>query len=195
MSAYFTTHISGDESYGGYITVDGARSFYIKQDMVYELTPGQHNFYIRSIGDKNWQIDFIIHEGQCIELSVLSNGNSVVGTPMYNIKDLDEAELAYYHGIFEEIHRKEEEKRKREEEAREKRRNTPRRSPVKIVFGSIITVYGFGFTLASAISLTSLSEASEYGQTMIPTLLVVGLALLIIGLSLFINGVKKKIRK
>lgn len=51
MSAYLCTQISGNENFGGYLSVDGEKSFSISDGMIYELSPGAHSFIIYSSSD------------------------------------------------------------------------------------------------------------------------------------------------
>ena len=51
MSAYLHTVIDGNKNFGGYLSVDGAKSFAINDDMTYELTPGHHALIVYSVPD------------------------------------------------------------------------------------------------------------------------------------------------
>lgn len=51
MSAYLHTVIDGNKNFGGYLSVDGAKSFAINDDMTYELTPGHHALMVYSVPD------------------------------------------------------------------------------------------------------------------------------------------------
>lgn len=49
--AFLHTSITGNTSFGGYISMDGDKSVPIQDDMTYEITPGKHNFRIFTKSD------------------------------------------------------------------------------------------------------------------------------------------------
>ena len=51
MAAYYTTLIYGNEDFGGYLSVDGEKSFPIAHDMTYPIDPGPHRFEIFTTSD------------------------------------------------------------------------------------------------------------------------------------------------
>ena len=198
--AYLTTTISGNKSFGGYLSIDGTQAVSIEDDMTYEIAPGQHHVRISSTSDAkqkmanaqafvymntsssgaildalerrqiasgfgdSWEFQFMIEETQEINIDILTNGNSIVSAPMYGFRDLDEEEYNGYKELFEKI------------------RNTPRRKPKQIVWGSILTVLGLIFGICMTASGNT--AGGIFMMQLIP-----------VGILLFCLGIKKKVRK
>ncbi len=139
----------------------------------------QRRSAIQGLGD-TWSIDVFVEEDQLLTLSIRSNGNQLVGAPMYHVEDLSEETLQYFEEVFAE-----------QEAAYEAEQiriaNTPRRSPKKIVWGAILMGMG------SLCGLSSLSELSSGDPTSVAVPFVFAGAV-IGGVILFISGMRKKIR-
>ena len=139
----------------------------------------QRRSAIQGLGD-TWSIDVFVEEDQLLTLSIRSNGNQLVGAPMYHVEDLSEETLQYFEEVFAE-----------QEAAYEAEQiriaNTPRRNPKQIVWGAILM--GMGFLCG----LSSLSELSGGDPTSYAVPLVFAGAM-VGGVILFINGLRKKIR-
>ena len=187
MDAYLVTLIEGNESFGGYLSVDGDPAFKVEHDMTYRIRPGRHYLVIYSnsnferaiengSGDR-WEIDVFVELGQAIKLSILSRGNTLVTAPLYEVVTLDDDTNAYFEEVFAEIDRKEEEEK-----------NKPRRSPKMIVWGSIImSVCGIGFL--------SMFAALLGGETEILAPMLVFAGGLVGGIVMFMKGLQKKVRR
>lgn len=200
--AYVHTSITGNTSFGGYLSVDGEKAFAIRDDMTYEISEGKHSFQIfsksnaernygkfqlgasalksshsllddvidvgaiNSLGD-SWTFDAILEDADCIAICVTSRGQSLVGTPMYEIQELSEEAAASLNQQFEEM------------------RNTPRRSKKQIGWGIGLVL---AFTFGTYNMLTS-GEAYE-----LPSLLFF-IGMIGLGVVLFLLGMRKKVRR
>jgi hypothetical protein len=209
MMSYLTLEVSGNKSWGGYLSIDGAASIDLQDDMVYELEPGQHYFVISTKSDgqtkvNNFQrflynntsssgaiIDAIERQqimngmGDRWEVQVyLEEGQSVDLKVLTNGNNIVAAPM---YGIrdLEEAEIEYLENVFAEIHAEQERiANTPRRSKKLIVWGSIIG----GAFLFGCINMIGQGETSL-------DMLAVGLGGVAVGLLLFLLGMRKKVRK
>ena len=202
MAAYLHTAIDGNKDFGGYLSVDGEKSIKIGDDMTYELAPGHHSLVVYSTSDAQrsagkfqasvynntsssgaildslerksalsnlgdgWEINIMVEDNQLVSLNVLSKGSKIVSAPLYNIVDLSAEEIAHLEKKFDEW------------------RNTPIRSKKKMIWGAVLTFFGF-FGLYNTINDPPV-DMSSVG---------VMLGLAAIGILLFVFGFRKKIRR
>jgi len=240
--AYITVSISGNEEFGGYLSVDGAESFAVQDGYVYQLDNGPHFFQLHTTTDaqrkagerqravnnlvgsgamgvlsdiqstaaigRTWEFHAEAWEGQCLELSILSEGRSINVPPRFAVVECTEEEIEEYEGIFAEFYAEQEAEREREAEERAERerkaaqererlKTTPRRSKKLLIPGIIISaicalgILAYGSMLLSA---ESVDPADPTSMTLLVAIGVLGVGL-IVGLILLFSGAKKKIRK
>lgn len=214
MAAYLEIVVEGNESFGGYLSFDGDSSVELQDGMLYEISPGMHNFVINSNSDSkrkmggfqkalynntsssgalfdalerksivsnlgdSWEIDEYVGENQEFVLYIHSNGDKIIGSPSYNVIDLDDEYIQKYETHFAEIRAEE-----------ERIANTPRRSTKMIVWGCIVAFLGlFGFYNFARGGDAAFEEYGYGGYAVM-------LAIIVAGALLIFFGSKKKVRK
>lgn len=197
MSAYLLTFIYGNESYGGYFSVDGSERMVFEDDMTYPIDPGRHRIDIftdarRGVGEE-WNIDVDLRDGQLLTVSVQSEGQRLVEVPRFKVEDLDQETLTRLQNLFRERDLQAEMDRQMQAQAREEERarqaSMPRRRPGHIVWGAILMFFGFCGCLGAMGGMVG----GEFSVEMI-AVPVIFIGMGVLGLCLFINGMKKKIR-
>ncbi len=204
MSAYLLTLINGNQDFGGYLSVDGEKAIAIKDDMTYELSPGQHSLEIFSTSDAKrnvgkMQANILTRTsssgviGDAMEIqSTLSNlGDSwtidvvVEDGQMITLSVVSKGSKLVGNPLYK-VDDLTEEAIKELEEKFEAWKNTPIRSKKQIVWGLILAFCGaFGFMNYIT---------GENKEDLVQTVAVMG-GLFGIGLLLFILGMRKKVRR
>lgn len=205
MSAYLMTLITGNESFGGYLSVDGEKAFSIEHDMTYELAPGAHTLIIYSTSN------FQRSAGKVQAYSYINTRSSGAivdsierNAAIKNLGDSWEIDVMVEEGDLLELNitsrgseivatpqyritELDEEAIKHFEETFEKWRNTPIRSPKQIVWGAILAFLGVFGTI-------NFINSPDLADNAIAVILVM-VALVGVGVLLIILGAKKKIRR
>ncbi len=204
MSAYLLTLINGNKSYGGYLSVDGEKSFPIQDDMTYELSPGQHSLSIYTNSDAQRKVG-------SVQASVYNNTSSsgVIldaierQSALSNMGDgwvidvfVQEGQLLTLSVLTKgskfagtplyEVDDLTDEAIKELEEKFEAWRNTPVRSKKQIVWGLILASVG---AIIFSNYIRNNNEENAGG------ILVVWGIIFVVGVILFLLGMKKKIRR
>lgn len=240
--AYITVSISGNENFGGYLSIDGAESFAVQDGYVYQLDNGPHFFELHTTTDaqrkagerqravnnligsgamgvlsdiqstaaigRTWEFHAEAWEGECLQLSILSEGHSINVPPRFSVVECTEEEIEEYEGIFAEFYAEQEaemqreaerkaEKERKEAEEREIRKTTPRISVKLLIPGIIISaVCGMGILVYGSTLLTQEGGFNPADPSSLSLLVALGVfaAGLIVGLILLFSGAKKKIR-
>lgn len=223
MGSFLLTCVSGNENFGGYLSIDGEKPFLIKDDITYEISSGRHNFTVYSTSNfqrsagrvqaflynntgssgrilDNLEANTIRNElGDCWEIDIVLEDDELFELSMLSRgQNIVGAPMYTVHDLgeerAEELRDKFRQMEAEREAAREKLRNTPRRSVGKIVAGSILT----GISGIFGLNIISMALSGEMGGDPIVSniilMVIVGL-LAILGITLFLTGMKKKIRK
>lgn len=204
---YIELNISGNENFGGYLSVDGSSSVEITNEAVYELSAGQHLFEIHSTSDSDRnrgkfqaKINNAAYTGDMIDLLAGHQAAKAIGDNWsfsVVVEENDCVELMVLTKgnkiIADPKYRVSEmpaEKREYYEqmfqeihEEEERIANTPRRSKKQIVWGLIITAL-FGFGMMNAVRTGA--------ETAAILVMAAGIA---VGALLFVLGMRKKVRK
>ncbi len=216
MSAYLCTFIYGNESFGGYFSVDGEKSRAIEDDMTYQLEPGPHRIEIFStsnaeraagkfqaavysntsssgaVWDSIERNQAIKNLGDSWSFDVFVEENQCVFLRVRTSGRSIVADPMYeVTDLTDEQIERLETTFKKIEEQRIIEKNTPRRSVPKIVWGSILMGIG-GLCVLTVLGEMAGGSVSEPSALIAPLVVLGGLA--IGGLLLFIDGRKKKIR-
>lgn len=206
--AYLQTTISGNTNFGGFMSIDGAAAFAIKDDMTYELSAGQHFIVIYSTsnaqrniaGAQRWLynntsssgiiMDGIERqqiragEGDTWELQFMISDNQAIQIDVLTSGARIIAAPVYGFRDLDEEELEGLEQAFAELHAEEERiANMPRRSPKMITWGSIL--FGVGGAMGSGFVLTG--QNIEAG--------IVMLVVAAVGVLLFALGMRKKVRK
>lgn len=202
MAAYLHTTVDGNKNFGGYLSVDGEKSFKIGDDMTYELSPGHHSFVVYSTSEmqrKAGKFQASVYantpsSGAVFDTVELNSALKNIGdgweinvmvqdNQMLSLNVLSKGEKIVNAPLYNTIDLSEE-----EIESLEKRfnewRNTPIRSKKKMLWGAILAfagAFGFSNTLNDPAA-----EMSEY---------FFGIGLAAIGILIFVFGFRKKIRR
>lgn len=201
MSAYLITLISGNESFGGYLSVDGATAFPIENDMTYEIKPGVHSIVIYSTSN----FDRAKGSAQATVYSNTSSSGRIfdaieAGIAMKNLGDkwemsinVEENQLLALNVTSSgkkivatpmyEVSNLTDDEVKQLEKTFEEYRSTPRRNPKQMVWGAILAAVG-AFGMFNFIRIGGDAKAA----------IILG-AILGIGVLLFVLGFMKRIRK
>ena len=205
--AYLQTTISGNTNFGGYMSIDGAAAFAIKDDMTYELSAGQHFIVIYSTsnaqrniaGAQRWLynntsssgsiMDGIERqqiragEGDTWELQFMISDNQAIQIDVLTSGARIIAAPVYGFRDLDEEELEALEQAFAELHAEEERiANMPRRSPKMITWGSVL--FGVGGIMGLTLSLSGAIEAGIF-------MLIVAA----VGVLLFALGMRKKVRK
>ena len=204
---YIELTISGNQDFGGYLSVDGGNSVPITHDAVYELDAGQHLFEVHSASDSSRKmgkaqsaINNMAYSGSLLDtLADRQAANAIGDTWSFSVvvEDNDCVELdvltkgskiiaapKYRVSEMSEEKRAHYEQMFREIYAEQERiANTPRRSKKLIVWGCILIAL-FAFGMFNAVKTAA--EPAAYG------VMAGGLA---VGALLFFLGMVKKVRK
>ena len=220
MAAYLYTIIEGNEGFGGYISMDGAkRTEKVEHGMYYKIEPGKHLFEIYTTSDSqrgmaNFQgklyantsssgaiLDAIERKqiidgmGDCYTIEARVGENEMIAIC---ITSRDNAILVAPEYKVVELTQEDidgiEEVFKAAEEEHEKWKNTPVRSVKKIVFGAILMYLGFGCVMYVLSGEMNVVDSSN-GPAAIIGAIAVFLGMGVGGLLLFIDGLKKKLRR
>ena len=204
MSAYLQTLISGNQSFGGYLSVDGEKSFAVSHDNTYELAPGRHHFELYSTSDsarKNakgqaWLYNNTGSSGSILDAIERQQIRSQMGEgyefdvvvddgEMVQVEILSKGSKLVGAPMFRTIELSPAEIAEWERKF-EEWRNTPVRSPKQIKWGIALTLLGaFGF-------VNALNGAA--GEDTVSGLLLMG-GIVAVGILLLVLGMKKKIRR
>lgn len=213
MSAYLMTFIYGNESFGGYFSVDGESSRPIEDDMTYQLDPGPHLIEIfstsnferktgafqaslyRNTSSSGAILDAIerrqalknLGDSWSIEVFVEEGQAVVLNVRSSGNSIVGDPVYSIEDLSDEQIESLEEVFEELEREYQEEL-NRPKRKPAKIVWGIILM-------FCSLVGIMNFSQADpqEYADApWAPWVVVLGL--LAGGLLLFINGIRKKVR-
>ena len=214
MAAYLCTLIYGNESFGGYLSVDGQRAIRIEDDMTYQLEPGPHRIEVFSTSNAERAagrfqanvynmtssdgplLDTIQRNQALKNMGDSWNIDTVVGDGQCLTLGIRSSGMkivaapAYEISDLseEEIERLEEFFENLEKERLEKL-HASRRSKPKIIWGIILII---GFAEALGI-IPGMLKADSFDPVMLIPLAIC-LGLFGLGLWLFIDGVKKKVR-
>ena len=202
MAAYLRTLISGNKDFGGYLSVDGEKSFKIADDMIYELSAGQHSLVVYSTSDAQRKTG----EFQAKLYANTSSSGVVLDTlekasALKNLGDgweinlmVDENQIVELSVLTKgtnvvgdpmcKVSDLDEEDVERLENQFNEWRNTPIRSKKKMIWGLILTFCGV-FGLSNVLTTQPIDVEA------IPVMI----ALAAIGVLLFVFGFKKKIRR
>ncbi|MBO5401974.1 MAG: hypothetical protein J6A85_02245 [Clostridia bacterium] len=214
MSAYYSTLIYGNESFGGYISVDGGRATTVGHDLTYKLDPGPHRFEIYSTSNveraagkfqasvynntsSSGALWDTLERNQAVKNlgdkwiieAFVEEGQSIVISIRTSGRKIVATPAYEIVDFTEEQIETLETYYKEEEEKRIAQLNAPRRSKPKIIVGCILTA-AFGMPFLSTLMMLATSAESA---SVIPVA-VTGIGALI-GIFLFISGMKKKVRK
>lgn len=203
MSAYLQTLISGNQSFGGYLSVDGEKSFAVSHDMTYELAPGRHHFELFTTSDSSrkaakgqaWLYNNTSSSGAILDAierqqirSQMGEGyefDVVVGDgEMVQIEILSKGSKLVGAPMSRIIELSPAEIAEWERKF-EEWRNTPIRSPKQMIWGAVLAFLGvFGATNAI--------NGGE--EDLMSALLLMG-GIVAVGVLLFVLGFRKKIRR
>ena len=203
MSAYLQTLISGNQSFGGYLSVDGEKSFAVSHDMTYELAPGRHHLELYTTSDSSrkaakgqaWLYNNTSSSGAVLDSIERQQIRSQMGEGYEFDVVVDDGEMVQIEILSKgsklvgapmsriiELSPAEiaEWERKFEEW-----RNTPIRSPKQMIWGAVLAFLGvFGATNAI--------NGGE--EDLMSALLLMG-GIVAVGVLLFVLGFRKKIRR
>ena len=197
--------ISGNEGFGGYLSVDGNKSVPVRHDMTYELSPGRHHLELSSTSDaaktnakgqaflynntkssgaildaiERHQIAKQMGETWTLDL-VVADGEMVRIEVLSNGSKLVGAPMS-------DIVELTPEQIAELEQEFEEWRNTPIRAPKRIVWGIILACLG-AFGVANAANMGMAQEEIWAGIAVFGGLIGGGALL-------FLNGIKKKVRR
>lgn len=203
MSAYLQTLISGNQSFGGYLSVDGEKSFAVSHDRTYELAPGRHHLELYTTSDSSrkaakgqaWLYNNTSSSGAILDAIERQQIRSQMGEGYEFDVVVDDGEMVQIEILSKgsklvgaptsriiELSPAEiaEWERKFEEW-----RNTPIRSPKQMIWGAVLAFLGvFGATNAI--------NGGE--EDLMSALLLMG-GIVAVGVLLFVLGFRKKIRR
>lgn len=215
MSAYLSTFIYGNESFGGYISLDGSASQPVEHDMIYQIEPGPHHIDFYSTSNRQ-------RKAGAFQAAVYSNTSSSGAIldalerreALKNLGDKWSIDVFVGDGqvmtlsvrssgnsivgspvyIVEDLSDEQiealDEQFEKIHAAYVAEMNRPRRKPGQIVWGIILLLLAaFG---AYNYYGTGAYLSGEY-EPYIP-IIALGI-LVVVGLLLFINGVRKKVRR
>lgn len=216
MAAYLTTLIYGNESFGGYLSVDGEKATAIEDDMTYQIDEGPHRIEIfstsnaeRAAGkfqasvyantsssgalfDTLERNQAIKNLGDCWSMDIfIEEGQALVLSVRTNGRNIVAAPSYEIRELTDEQIEYLEEGFQKIEEQRIVEANTPRRSAPKIVWGSILM--GVGLMSGSGALSSGAFSASNDIATTIAMVMVFG-GMIGVGLILFLTGLRKKVR-
>ena len=203
MSAYLQTLISGNQNFGGYLSVDGEKSFAVSHDMTYELAPGRHHFELYSTSDsarKNakgqaWLYNNTGSSGAILDAIERQQIRSQMGEgyefdvvvddgEMVQIEILSKGSKLVGAPMSRTVELSPDEIAELEAKF-EEWRNTPIRNTKQMIWGAVLAFLGvFGATNAI--------NGGE--EDMMSALLLMG-GIVAVGVLLFVLGFKKKIRR
>lgn len=172
MAAYGRVVVVGNKAFGGYLSIDGDKSFFVEDLSVFELSPGPHLIQICSKPDmasgNGWNIRVEVEEDDGVDITVYSKDKDLIAAPAYEVYELNEETIRGLREHFEEIRIIE---------------NTPRRSTKMMAWGGILAGLG---VVCIAVSATN----GELSAILPGSLFFIAVG----GLLLFF-GSKKKVRK
>ena len=200
MAAYLHTTVDGNKNFGGYLSVDGEKSFKIGDDMTYELSPGHHSLVVYSTSEmqrKAGKFQASVYantrsSGAILDSMELNSALKNIGDgweinvmvqddQLLSLNVLSKGEKIVSAPLYNTVDLSQEEIEQLEKRFKEWR-NTPIRSKKKMLWGVIIAFAGvFGFS-------NSLNAADTEG-------LFFGVGLAAIGVLVFVLGFRKKIRR
>lgn len=202
MSAYLQTVIDGNKSFGGYLSVDGGKSFAISDDMTYELSPGHHSFVIYSTSEferKSGKLQATLYNntsssgaildamerhsaiknlGDGWEISIVVEDHQMV-----ILSILSKGSKLVGDPMYKTVDLSHEEVKELEVRF-EEWKNTPVRSKKKMIWGAVIAFLG-AFGASNALKESPVEAGA--------VLVMLGIAA--VGVLLFIFGFRKKIRR
>lgn len=147
----------------------------------------------KQLGD-DWNFQVVVDANDLIVISVMSKGEKIIGSPSYQIYDMDEETRTAYDEHFAQIHAE-----------AERIANTPRRS-WKMIFAGLGVLAWFSYILVNQISNVNITfdpsagidgiitYITELNVALDNSLIFFGICILI-GLLLFVLGVRKKVRR
>lgn len=205
MSAYLQTLISGNESFGGYLSVDGEKAFSISHDMTYELAPGQHCLMIYSTSNferASGKTQAFLHmttssSGAVLDTLGAASAIKSMGDRWQIDVVVDDGDLVELRVLSKgsklvgdplfAVRELDKEELSHLEARFEEWRNTPIRSKKQMTIGAILAFCGlFG-------SFNAIRGAVDSSELLTALVLFVGLVAL--GGFLFYRGFQKKIRR
>ena len=212
MAAYISTYIYGNESFGGYFSVDGGSSVEVQDDVTYQIDPGPHHseFFSTSNAQRNaGKLQAAIYRNtssngalfdELERREAMKNLGSHWTIDVFvedeqmlvlNVRSNGNTIVGSPTYSVEDLTEEQSEALAEFFEELEQEiiaeRNRPKRSKKKIVWGTILTFLG----ACMAASIVS-GELEKTDPEWIPWF-AVGL-FLVIGLPLFIDGIRKKVR-
>lgn len=202
MSAYLHTVIDGNKNFGGYLSVDGAKSFAINDDMTYELTPGHHALIVYSVPDfqrKSGKLQATLYthtssNGAVLDMleaqsAIRNMGDGweinimVDDRQMVELNILSQGSKIVGDPMYA-VSDLSEEEAKELEERFDAWRNTPIRSKKKMIWGAVLTFLGV-FGTSNVLKESPVEIGGLLGM----------LGLAAAGVLLFVFGFRKKIRR
>lgn len=205
MSVYLIMGISGNENFGGYISVDGEKSVPIINGDYLRLTPGQHSLQIHSTSDAERKMgkaqatlyNNTSSSGALVDALERKSAKSALGDS-WDINIYVEDGQAIYLNVLTKgqkiiddplykVETMSEEMEKELDEEYEAWLNTPVRSKKLMVWGIVLAFCGV-FGVSNYLTQGGMAEDGIGG------VLVLG-ALALLGGWLFYSGFKKKIRR
>ena len=212
MSVYLITRISGNENFGGYLSIDGGKSGAIENGEFIRLSPGQHSLQIHSTSDaqrgignaqaflyRNTSSSGVLGDalerqsaksnlGESWDINVYVEDDQVVYLNVLTKgqKIIDDP-LYKVEDMSEELKQELDAKQQELEEKYEEWLNTPVRSKKLMVWGGVLAFFGV-FGLANYFSSGGMQDSGIGGA------LVLGL-FIPVGAWMIYSGSKKKIRR
>ena len=205
---YIELTISGNEKFGGYLSVDGGSSVEITNDAVYEIGVGQHLFEVhstsdssRKIGKLQSKINNAAYNGGILDMIAENQADNAIGDNWSFSVVVEEDDCVELNVLTKgnkiiaapqyRVSKMSDEKREHYEqmfreihEEEERIANMPRRSKKQI---------GWGIGLVCA-GLFGISNAISMNEADISTFVVLG-GLAALGVVLFLFGIQKKVRR
>ena len=204
MAAYLKTLITGNENFGGYLSVDGEKAFSVKHDMTYELDPGAHTLVVYTTsnferGAGKVQAFTYAHTSSSGAIADTIEANSAIK----NLGDAWEIDVLVEEGDLLELNiyskgskltaaprysvtaLTPEEKTALENQF-EEWRNTPVRSPKQITIGVILAIVGV---------IGGSDFVMSFGKESTLSVFLGSLGILAVGALLIYLGSKKKLRR
>ena len=212
MSVYLITRISGNENFGGYLSIDGGKSGAIENGEFIRLSPGQHSLQIHSTSDaqrgignaqaflyRNTSSSGVLGDalerqsarsnlGESWDINVYVEDDQVVYLNVLTKgqKIIDDP-IYKVEDMSEEMKQELDAKQQELEEKYEEWINTPVRSKKLMIWGGVLAFFGV-FGLANYLSSGGMQDSGMGGA------LVLGLFILV-GAWMIYSGAKKKIRR
>ena len=203
MAAYLQTTISGNQSFGGYLSVDGEKAFAITHDMTYEIAPGQHCLIVYSTSNferASGKVQAFTHmhtssSGAVLDSIGAASAIKALGDSWQIDVVVDDGDLIELKVLSKgtklvgdpmyAVRELDDETRRNLEARFEEWRNTPIRNKKQMTIGAVLVFCGiFGATNAISGATDDLVSA-----------LLVMVGLVALGGFLFYRGFQKKIRR